>query len=64
MERLGGRALAIPTDIADHDAVEAAAQQVEAQLGPIDVWVNCAMATIFAPFDQVGARPSSAAPPR
>lgn len=48
IERAGGTALAIPTDVADHEQVEAAADRVEAELGPIDVWVNDAMATIFA----------------
>ncbi len=52
-EQLGGRALAIPTDVADADAVEAAAEQIERELGPIDIWVNNAMTTIFAPFEQV-----------
>ncbi|HWK26488.1 MAG TPA: SDR family oxidoreductase [Solirubrobacter sp.] len=45
---LGGSALAVPTDVADADAVEAAAAAVEARFGPIDVWVNDAMATVFA----------------
>ncbi|MEZ2354481.1 SDR family oxidoreductase [Caballeronia sp. RCC_10] len=45
----GVRALAIPTDVADARAVDAAASQVEDTLGPIDVWVNVAMATAFAP---------------
>lgn len=45
----GGRALAIPTDVAEADAVEAAAAQAEQELGPIDIWVNNAMATVFAP---------------
>jgi short-subunit dehydrogenase len=45
----GVRALPIPTDVADADAVEAAATRVEAELGPIDVWVNVAMATVFSP---------------
>jgi len=53
VERLGGRAIAIPTDVADHNAVEAAAAKVEAELGPIDVWVNDAMTTIFAPFHEI-----------
>ncbi|NML15915.1 SDR family oxidoreductase [Azohydromonas caseinilytica] len=48
-ESLGVRALALKVDVADADAVEAAAAQVEAELGPIDVWVNDAMATIYAP---------------
>lgn len=47
------RALPIPTDVADHDEVEAAAARVEAELGAIDVWVNAAMATIFAPLHDV-----------
>jgi NAD(P)-dependent dehydrogenase (short-subunit alcohol dehydrogenase family) len=49
VERLGGRAVAIPTDVADADQVHHAAATVEAELGPIDVWVNNAMATVFAP---------------
>lgn len=48
VERRGGEALVIPTDVADAQQVEAAAAQVEAQWGAIDVWVNDAMATIFA----------------
>ena len=48
VERLGGRALQLPTDVASYDAVEAAAAAVEETLGPIDVWVNNAMTTIFA----------------
>lgn len=47
------KALPIVTDVADADAVEAAAARIEAELGPIDVWVNNAMATIFAPIDRV-----------
>jgi NAD(P)-dependent dehydrogenase (short-subunit alcohol dehydrogenase family) len=50
VEAGGGRALAVPTDVADHDQVEAAAQAVEDELGPIDVWVNDAMTTVFAEF--------------
>jgi NAD(P)-dependent dehydrogenase (short-subunit alcohol dehydrogenase family) len=42
--------LAIPTDVADDEQVEAAAERTERELGPIDVWVNCALATVFAPF--------------
>jgi NAD(P)-dependent dehydrogenase (short-subunit alcohol dehydrogenase family) len=47
VERAGGQALAIPTDVADPQQVEAAAERAERELGPIDVWVNDAMATIF-----------------
>jgi NAD(P)-dependent dehydrogenase (short-subunit alcohol dehydrogenase family) len=53
VEALGARALAIPTDVADPEQVEAAACAAEGALGPIDVWVNDAMVTVFAPFDQV-----------
>ncbi|HZV52846.1 MAG TPA: SDR family oxidoreductase [Candidatus Dormibacteraeota bacterium] len=53
VEALGGRALVVPTDVADPDQVEAAAAAVETELGPIDVWVNDAMSTIFAPFVEI-----------
>jgi NAD(P)-dependent dehydrogenase (short-subunit alcohol dehydrogenase family) len=49
----GGEALCIRTDVADFEAVEAAAERVERELGEIDVWVNDAMATVFAPFAEV-----------
>ena len=52
----GVRALAIPTDVADADAVERAASTVEEELGPIDVWVNVAMATVFAPVSKLTAQ--------
>jgi NAD(P)-dependent dehydrogenase (short-subunit alcohol dehydrogenase family) len=50
---LGGRALPVPTDVADASAVERAAGLVEDELGPIDVWVNNAMTTVFAPLMQI-----------
>lgn len=53
VEALGGRACTVPTDVADADAVEAAAAKVEAELGPIDVWVNNAMTSVFAEFTDV-----------
>lgn len=53
--RFGVRALPIPTDVADAEAVEAAADRVERELGPIDVWVNVAMATVFAPVSKLTA---------
>ncbi|AKJ30047.1 SDR family oxidoreductase [Caldimonas brevitalea] len=53
VEAAGGQALVIPTDVADVQQVEAAAQRVEHEWGPIDVWVNNAMATIYAPCDQI-----------
>src|SRR5215831_17512130 len=49
VERLGGKALVLPVDIAVADQVEAAAARVEEELGPIDVWVNDAMTTVFSP---------------
>jgi short-subunit dehydrogenase len=52
----GVRTLAIPTDVADARAVDAAATQVEEVLGPIDVWVNVAMATVFAPVSSLTAQ--------
>lgn len=45
----GGEALAIPVDVADPDALETAAARAEEELGEIDVWVNNAMATVYAP---------------
>ena len=53
IEAAGGKALVLPANVADSDAVEAAAAAVERQFGPIDIWVNCAMATIFAEFRQI-----------
>jgi NAD(P)-dependent dehydrogenase (short-subunit alcohol dehydrogenase family) len=50
VEAAGGRALVIPTDVADCAQVEAAAARVERELGSIDVWVNDAMATVFCEF--------------
>jgi NAD(P)-dependent dehydrogenase (short-subunit alcohol dehydrogenase family) len=48
VERAGGRALILPCDVADAAAVDAAAQRAEDELGPIDVWVNDAMAAVLA----------------
>ena len=55
IERAGGQPLVVPTDLADWDAVSSAAQVVEEAFGPIDIWINNAMATIFAPFSEIGA---------
>ncbi|MCW3018555.1 MAG: family oxidoreductase [Solirubrobacterales bacterium] len=46
----GGEALAVPTDVAEHQQVEDAAVRVEERFGEIDIWVNDAMATVFARF--------------
>ena len=55
VENLGGQPLPIPTDVADAAQVEAAAQHAEDELGPIDIWVNDAMATVFAWFTDTTA---------
>jgi NAD(P)-dependent dehydrogenase (short-subunit alcohol dehydrogenase family) len=51
----GGKPLALVTDVADFGQVDAAADQVEAQLGPIDIWINVAFAAVFAPFQEISA---------
>jgi NAD(P)-dependent dehydrogenase (short-subunit alcohol dehydrogenase family) len=53
LRTFGARALPITADVADADALDQAAARVESELGPIDIWVNNAMATIFAPFDRI-----------
>lgn len=50
VEQLGGEALVLPCDVADHEAVDAAADQAEAHFGPIDIWVNVAFAGVMARF--------------
>ena len=52
----GQRAMVLPADVADADAIDAAADRAEAELGPMDVWVNVAMATVFAPVAETTAR--------
>ncbi len=48
----GGRALVLPADVSDHGAVDQAAARAEGELGPLDLWVNDAMTTCFAPVSQ------------
>jgi NAD(P)-dependent dehydrogenase (short-subunit alcohol dehydrogenase family) len=50
VEAEGGRAVVLPADVADPEQVESATTEVEANLGPIDVWVNNAMVSVFSPF--------------
>src|SRR4051812_10076308 len=50
VQSLGGRAIVCPADVADADALAEVAARAEAELGPIDIWVNSAMTTVFAPF--------------
>jgi NAD(P)-dependent dehydrogenase (short-subunit alcohol dehydrogenase family) len=53
VHELGGQALVIPTDVADPEQVEAAAEQVEQEFGPVQIWVNNAMATVFSPVESI-----------
>jgi len=53
IEKFGARALPLSVDVADADAVEAAADRVEGELGPIDIWINDAMTSVFAPFWEI-----------
>jgi NAD(P)-dependent dehydrogenase (short-subunit alcohol dehydrogenase family) len=53
VEKAGGSALAVPADVSDFDAVERAAAQAEDRFGPIDVWVNVAFTSVFAPFWEI-----------
>ena len=53
VEEKGGQAITIMCDVADAEAVEAAAERTERELGPIDVWINNAMNSVFAPFKEI-----------
>jgi NAD(P)-dependent dehydrogenase (short-subunit alcohol dehydrogenase family) len=53
VERAGGTAVVLPLDVADADEVAAAVDRMEREVGPIDVWVNVAFTSVFAPFDQI-----------
>ena len=52
---LGGQAILLPLDVADADAVERAAETVEHELGPIDVWINNAMVSVYSPIKEMPA---------
>jgi NAD(P)-dependent dehydrogenase (short-subunit alcohol dehydrogenase family) len=52
----GGRALALPADVSDASAIQAAADRVELELGPIDLWINNAMASVFSPVREMRAQ--------
>src|SRR5579875_2527698 len=56
VERLGGKAVFSPLDVSDENAVERAASYFEEQLGPIDVWVNNAMVSVFSPVREMEAK--------
>ena len=49
----GGRAIVCAADVSDRWAVDAAAARAEEELGPIDIWINCAMVTVFGEFEQL-----------
>jgi NAD(P)-dependent dehydrogenase (short-subunit alcohol dehydrogenase family) len=53
VESLGGRAIVLPTDVADAEQVEQAAETVEREFGPIDVWINNAMVSVFSPVKEM-----------
>ncbi len=55
VEQMGGKALVLPVDVADAGAMAAAAERVESELGPIDIWVNVAMTSVFAPIKDTTA---------
>ena len=55
IEHVGGRALVLPAEVSDSGLIEKAAELIEAEFGPIDIWVNNAMATVFAPFERIRA---------
>ncbi|HEV2403803.1 MAG TPA: SDR family NAD(P)-dependent oxidoreductase, partial [Ktedonobacterales bacterium] len=50
---LGGEGIILPVDVSDATAVDDAAQKVEDTFGPIDIWVNDAFTSIFAPFTEI-----------
>jgi NADP-dependent 3-hydroxy acid dehydrogenase YdfG len=51
----GGTPLMVPIDVADPEALSAAVEQIESELGVIDVWVNVAFTSVFSPFDKIAA---------
>ncbi|WP_435551334.1 SDR family oxidoreductase [Natrinema sp. CGMCC1.2065] len=55
VENAGGEAVVVPTDVSNYDEVEAAAETVEDAFGPIDVWVNNAMVSVFSPAAKMTA---------
>src|SRR5947209_4591552 len=55
VDAAGGQALVLPLDVADADAVDRAADRIERELGPIDVWVNDAMVSVFSPVKEMTA---------
>ncbi|MEN2506261.1 SDR family oxidoreductase [Stutzerimonas stutzeri] len=55
LEAAGAKVLAIAADVADAEAIDRAAERIEKELGPIEIWVNAAMATVFGPVNKISA---------
>jgi NAD(P)-dependent dehydrogenase (short-subunit alcohol dehydrogenase family) len=55
VEEAGGEALVLPADVADHGAVEDAARRTEERFGPLDIWINNAMTSVFAEVETVSS---------
>ncbi len=55
VEQVGGTAITVQADVSDPEQVEQAVDRIERELGPIDVWVNAAFTSVFAPFDEIRA---------
>ncbi len=53
VEDAGGRAIVLPCDVADAALMDAAAERVERELGPIDIWINNAMVSVFSPIREM-----------
>ena len=53
IEQAGGRALVLPVDVADAGKIKNAAKNVEKEFGPIDIWVNGAMTSVFSPAEDI-----------
>lgn len=53
VEAAGGEALAVSTDVASSDQIESAAEEIEKKFGPVDIWVNNAMTTVFSPLKEI-----------
>ena len=60
VEAAGGEAMVMPVDVSDADAVEAAAAAAEERFGPIDLWINNAMVSVFSPVKEMRAEENEA----
>ena len=63
VQEAGGQSFAISADVADYEQVTTAADKIEETLGPIDVWINVAFTSVFAPFTEISPEESAAARP-